>query len=208
MLDLYMEIQRLEGYMRIKQIPEEEIRIISSKARAELELEITSLLDKYKEEAKEIGDAKGLDNFVEQVTEIQIGSGFNIGTTSGKTDFTVPPFPMLPKLLKNAKVAKDGTLYKKIPMKQKTKVSSINAMKKMNSNLKRGSRNKASKKDERYSGGAPTDFRMATSKQDASTKWIHPGKEGNMGPVLADMNARLEAEIDNIIQQVIDKYRD
>ena len=49
-----------------------------------------------------------------------MGPSFEITTDSGRTDFSEPPFPMLPRLLKNAKVAKDGSLYKVIPIKNKT----------------------------------------------------------------------------------------
>lgn len=70
-------------------------------------------------EAKEIGDSRDLDKFTEELEINRFGSQPSIGTRSGQTDFSTPPFPMLPKLLKNAKIAKDGSRYKIIPIKKK-----------------------------------------------------------------------------------------
>ena len=51
------------------------------------------------------------------------------------------------------------------------------------------------------------DFRTASSKQDASTKWVHPGKKLDMTLTLMDINARMGLAIDDAIQEIMDKHR-
>ncbi len=61
---------------------------------------------------------------------------------------------------------------------------------------------KEAKKAEKDSSGE-VNFRTASSKQDANTKWVHPGKEGDMTKKLRDINARMGLAIDQIINRVI-----
>jgi len=148
-----------------------------------------------------------VDDFVQQLRATRFGSDYKIVTNSGQTDFTVPPFPMLPKLLKNAKVAKDGSLYKVIPVKQNPKkkraITTVDIMRQINESRRAS---KEAKKAEKDSSGE-VNFRTASSKQDANTKWVHPGKEGDMTQKLRDINARMGLAIDRIIQDTIDKHR-
>jgi hypothetical protein len=70
---------------------------------------------------------------------IRRGQAFEVVTKSGREDFSEPPFPMLPKLLKNGKTAKDGSIFKVIPLKEKSSTSSLavtteEAFKSINSN--------------------------------------------------------------------------
>lgn len=67
-------------------------------------------------EAEEAGLAIGALDFAAELQAIPTGDIFQITTDSGRTDFSEPPFPMLSRLLKNAKTAKDGSQYKHIPV--------------------------------------------------------------------------------------------
>jgi len=62
-------------------------------------------------------------------------------------------------------------------------------------------------KDAENNNEGEVNFRTASSKQDANTKWVHPGREGDMTQKLRDINARMGLAIDNIIQETIDKHR-
>lgn len=76
-------------------------------------------------------------SFVKEVMATRDGSLFKISTSSGRTDFSEPAFPMLPKILSSAKVSKDGSRYRRIPMRKKLNDSSMlktieNAVKQIN----------------------------------------------------------------------------
>lgn len=58
----------------------------------------------------------GCEEFLAELEVVENGPSWVIASTSGKTDFSIPARPMLPHLLKNAKVAKDGSQYKVIPV--------------------------------------------------------------------------------------------
>ena len=49
-------------------------------------------------------------------------------------------------------------------------------------------------------------FRTASSKQDPSSKWVHPGKHADMTSVLYNINAKLHDDIDILIQDTIRRY--
>lgn len=120
MLDPNTEIERLRQKLRFKNLSESIIDEICDEAALEISRVTSDLLADAMEEAVAAGqDAKSAD-FIEQIKAIRNGSSYQITTSSGKTDFSEAPFPMLPSLLKNAKVAKDGSLYKVIPIKQKS----------------------------------------------------------------------------------------
>jgi len=64
----------------------------------------------------------GADEFIEDMTIMQDGSGFGlISSHSGNLDYTRPEKRMLPNLLQNAKTSQDGHRYKVIPMHEKSK---------------------------------------------------------------------------------------
>ena len=119
MLDANAEIARLRQQLRLRNLPENIIDNICDEAVAEIS-EITSdlLADAMNEAVNAGGDAMSVE-FIDEIRAIRTGPSFQITTDSGHSDFSTSPFPMLPKLLKNAKIAKDGSLYKVIPIKQK-----------------------------------------------------------------------------------------
>lgn len=54
--------------------------------------------------------------FIEDMAVENVGGTYQIMTRSGRTDFSIPPFPMKESLLKNPKIAEDGSRYKTIPV--------------------------------------------------------------------------------------------
>lgn len=117
MIDANSEIQRLRQSLRFKNYSEAVIDSICDDVSAEISDLTTDILASAMSEAVSAGQSM---DFVQEIKTVRSGSTFDIATQSGKTDFSEAPFPMLPKMLQNAKVAKDGTLYKVIPVKQKT----------------------------------------------------------------------------------------
>ena len=118
MLDANAELQRLRSRLRFKNLSDKIIDEICDEASMQIQQMTADILADAMNEAVNAGADIPSVEFIDDIRSIRSGSTFDIITESGKTDYSEPPFPMLPSLLKNAKVAKDGSLYKVIPMKQ------------------------------------------------------------------------------------------
>ena len=238
MINIEFELDRLRADLRWKGYDFNDIDYVIELARNDIDATIEEILDNAMLEAAQIGEAIGADKFVDELQVMRDASSYRLGTASGKTDFSEPPFPMLPKLLKNAKTAKDGSRYKVIPIRRKTPtvdntralgteqtIGAINeARRQMRANRQMRSldptnrpsnfgeiRNRArhlrnENRNRVKPGGGGIDFRTASSKQDANTRWVNPGKDGDMRPVLNQINANLQQMIDDIITSVIAEY--
>ena len=129
MLDANAEIMRLRQRLRFKNLSESVIDSICDDAAREISDVTSDLLANAMNEAVNAGgDVMSID-FIDQIRAVRSGPSFQITTDSGNTDFSIAPFPMLPSLLKNAKIAKDGSLYKVIPIKQKKGTSNTGVAK-------------------------------------------------------------------------------
>lgn len=120
MLDARSEIDRLRQRLRMKNLSESVINSICDDASRDISIATSDILADAMTEAVNVGEDIASEDMINELKAVRTGPSFEIITDSGRTDFSEPPFPMLPKLLKNAKVAKDGSLYKVIPIKQKT----------------------------------------------------------------------------------------
>lgn len=128
MLDANMEIDKLRQRLRLKNLSENVISSICSDVARDISMSCTDLLADAMTEAVEAGaEAKSVD-FISELKVVQNSHEFTVGTDSGRHDFSEPPFPMLPRLLKNAKTAKDGSRYKVIPIRQKGQKSNTGRM--------------------------------------------------------------------------------
>jgi len=247
MLDANMEVEGLRQRLRLKNIDEQTINIVCSQVAEEISMASVDLLSGAMEDAVQAGESKKSFQFVSEVKVIQDSHSFRIGTDSGRTDFSEPPFPMLPKLLKNAKTAQDGSLYKVIPIRAKgnkagqsrTTVTTEAALKNINA-ARRTAKEERDARDKGFVGQlAPdalkgmstfaalqainearksfptmkqkstepvTSFRTASSKQDPAAMWVHPGKSVNMDTTLHDINSRLQYQLDDLINDTINRY--
>jgi len=232
MLTISDEINRLRNLYAMKGVPDDFINGISEEIDQTIRSEIYDVLDFAMQRAHEAGEDYRLEDFMNELTAVRIGDSYNITTDSGKTDFSTPPFPMLPKLLKNAKIAKDGSRYKVIPLSGKgtpglttqKAMGDLNRarheMKELRGHKKRDPSDKGEtfigmygkqrskhkddiQKNHVYSN---TQFRTVTSKQDANTQWVHPGKSGDMSDILKEINNDLQQQVQDIIQSVITQY--
>ena len=248
MLDANMEIDKLRGRLRFKNLNENIINVICHDVAMEISSASTDLLANAMEEAVQAGAGARSAKFISELKVSTGGGHFSIDTDSGHHDFSEPPFPMLPKLLKNAKTAKDGSQYKVIPIRSKgdtNKTGRIavtteaalkginearrmakeerdaraegfvgqlapNAMKGMDTFAALQAINEARKSFPSMAGDTKVRstepvmaFRTASSKQDASTKWVQPGIDANMSNVLHDINARLQDSLDRVIEQTV-----
>lgn len=119
MVDPKIELYRLRDSFRFKGLTEDEIDELCDLASSEIEEGILNAVYTAYQEALQAGVDVSAEEFVKEAKPVYTGNSFRIETDSGRTDFSEPPFPMLPKLLQSPKVAKDGSLYKKIPVGKK-----------------------------------------------------------------------------------------
>lgn len=120
MIDPNMEIRRLRTNLLMRRLPENVIDEVTELATKEISQAISEVISGGLEQAIAEGERVNATDFVAQLRAINVGSYFQVTTDSGQMDFSEPPWPMLPSLLKNAKTAKDGSRYKVIPIKEKT----------------------------------------------------------------------------------------
>jgi len=123
MLDARAEIDLLRQRLRMRNMSEDLADSICDDVAREISIVTSDLLADAMNDAVNLGGDVGSEEMIEELRAVRSGPSFEIITDSGKTDFSEPPFPMLPRFLKNAKVAADGSLYKVIPIKDKTQGS-------------------------------------------------------------------------------------
>lgn len=236
MIDANAEISRLRQRLRFKNLSEQIIDDICDEVARDISNITSDILADAIQSAVEAGSEAGSVAFIDEIKALRNGASFQISTDSGRTDFSEAPFPMLPKLLKNAKVAKDGSLYKTVPIKKSdsrvpattesamTAINSArNAAKEARDSIQAGSTSMdamkgmdtvaamqaMTKKRSPSRESIPstvTGFRTVSSKQDASTQWVNPGKKADMNEALQRINANLQDSIDRAIEDVIRRY--
>lgn len=124
MIDARFEIDKLKQVLRQKNMPESIIQGICNDAARDISSATTDLLADAMVDAVNAGGDVSSSQFVSEVLSVRSGHTFSVDTSSGKQDFSEPPFPMLPKLLKNAKISKEGEAYRVIPISNKSGPSS------------------------------------------------------------------------------------
>lgn len=205
----------------------ERARSMAEEAANEIKQAMQSIVEKAVYEAEDYGSSIGAEEFLAQI-KLDAGSGYlQISTDSGQTDFSQPPYPMLPWLLGNAKTAKDGSRYKIVPIggvSSKPKptpqardiASGLNAMATENTSATAMAESMASafgmgasasitERQRPFSEKKP-EFRTASSKQDASRQWVLPAKELDMTGTLMTLNAMIRSEVDKACDEIVNKY--
>ena len=235
-MDANFEIQKLKLRLRSAGYTDSEVDSICDGVASEISSKMADAVAEALSEAEALGLEKKAYDFIAELTAIRTGNTFIIGTDSGRTDYSEPPFPMLSRLLKNPKVAKDGSLYKRIPMgKKRSATSSDQVQQDRQVMLEVAKNNFAGKQtnsthtpditgatssyvnsydDLRYktdrnkSNQVKEDvtFKTASSKQNPQTQWVLPPKEQNMAGIIMNINANLQNALEEIVRQAIDKY--
>jgi hypothetical protein len=239
-MDANQELSNMRQRLRVEGYDSTDIEDIVAGATQLISEGITDVISDALNRAQQVGESMGAYDFLAQMRVINTGSSFAVTTDSGELDFSEPPFPMLPHLLKTAKTAKDGSQYKRIPI-QKNKgqrsvpASTAQAAERMRSSQETARAeilenvgqtadalamprafadastvNRPKGKKERYRNntpGGPVEFATASSKQDASTKWVIPEKNMDMTAAIADINSDLNRAIDEVIINITQNYR-
>lgn len=212
MLNIFLELERLKSTLLSQGIDPEHVDIIAANAEVEISLALKNRLDQAMEQAIQSGIQKDSADFINELRPRP--DAFVLETSSGQTDFTEPPLPMLDKLLaKNAKPLKDGSgVYKIIPVGK----SGDKAKSPIHTNIFDAQKALAA---ERYESslaqynkiipkGSKVNFRTATSKQNRATQWVLPEKPKDFTEDLADINNTLGSEYDSIVLNIIRNYEE
>lgn len=116
MVDPIVEVDRLKHSLRMAGLPITEVDEIGNLATQDIDSVVYQLVDVYMDRARDIVSQLGGQQLANEIRSVKRGPQFVITTDSGITDFSAPPFEMLPHLLKNGKIASDGSTYKVIPL--------------------------------------------------------------------------------------------
>lgn len=206
MINVFFELDRLRSHLMSKGVDDATVDLIVSKASQEIDTVVKVRGEAAVDEAVSIGAEKESADFI---NELRLDAmNFEVRTESGQLDFSEPPRPMLPFLLKNAKPIKDGSgVYKVIPVgkpgnKPKFSTNIIDEQRRIS--VERMEMAKTHAK-----AIAPTGskiFKTATSKQDPSSSWVQPAKEKNFTSDLAVINQNLQNSLDDSIYDIINTY--
>lgn len=209
-MNLFFEIERLRATLRSRGLSESQIEIIANKARTEIIAEFELHANEAMEQAVTSGVQQNSVDFINELRPNAIT--MELMTDSGNTEFTEPPFPMLPWLLKNAKPNKDGSgVYKVIPIGGPSK-SKPSIVGNIFDAQKQIMAQRAEDAKRQYDIVAPkksvTQFRTASSKQSATTQWVKPEKKADFTEELKNLNINLRESMNEIIARVISSYEE
>jgi hypothetical protein len=209
MINLLMELDYLKIILINKGFDEKTADSIIEKARSE----INSIIEQESGAAMQLAIEEGVEkesaDFINQLKLNRIN--LELTTESGNMDFSEPPKPMLPFLLRNAKPIKDGSgVYKIIPVgspssKPKPLVSSniYDAWK--HENAVRAEAAKVRRQNITPKGSV-ADFKTATSKQNSATQWVQPAKEKDFTESVDNINRQLSESLDDKIKSILQEY--
>lgn len=204
MVDIASEINRLRQSLLSLDIEFNEVEGICRQASSEIEQTMADIAENFLNYARELVLSVGGGDVVDQLEIVQRGEYPAITTNSGSTDFTVPELHMLPHLLKNAKMSKDGTLYKVIPIGHSNNrpkdifsaYQNVNQSRQM-ANINQRDMNKNKRE---------ITFRTATSKQDPGSQWVLPPRNYDIAMFLIDINSQLEVAVDSSVLDIVAVY--
>lgn len=146
------------------------------------------------------------------INELRLNAvNMELTTDSSNMDFSTPPYPNLANLLKGAKPMKDGSgVYKIIPIKEsgtRPKVSSniYDTHKQINAERYEVARERQRALTPKGSKGK-TQYRTATSKQNANSQWVIPAQNKDFSEDVKDINNELNKTMDDIVASIIQSY--
>lgn len=212
MVNVFLELERLKASLRSRGLEQDHVETIASKANEEISLALRDRLDNAMDLAIQSGVQKDSAEFINELRPRP--DAFMLETSSGMTDFTEPPFPMLDKLLsKGAKPMKDGSgVYKVIPVGKPSDKPRPPIHTNIFDAQKAISAERYEAATTQYNKIAPknskVNFRTATSKQNRATQWVLPEKPKDFTEDLAEINNLLGQEYDDLVLGIIRSYEE
>lgn len=212
MPNILFELDRLRTSLTNKGLDSETVERLVSKASNEIKQAFSEQGEAAMQLAIEAGVEKRSPDFINDLKMDEVN--MELTTMSNNFDFTEPPFPMLSKLLQggNIKPMKDGSgVYKVIPVGSQGKTRSA-----ISSNIydvqKALHASRLEEAKAQYSKVAPrgskSQFRTATSKQDANTQWVLPEQPKDFTEDVKNINSNLSDSMESIIKDIVSSYEE
>lgn len=209
MTNVLFELDRLRVTLKNRGLDPRTIETIINKAGREISEAFEQQGDSAMQLAIEAGVQQRSPEFI---NELQLDpNNMQLRTDSGNMEFSEPPYPMLSRLLQNAKPIKDGSgVYKVIPVgkpsdsRPQVSTNIYDAMKKVNAERIENARKQYSAISP--SGSKATQFRTATSKQDANSQWVIPAKTKDFSEDMQSINSELASTMESKIRDIIQSY--
>lgn len=209
MTNIVFELERLRVTLRNKGLDARAIETIVGKAGREISDAFDAEGEVAMQRAIEAGVEQRSPEFINEL--ILDPNNMALRTESGNMEFTEPPFPMLSRLLQNAKPIKDGSgVYKVIPVgapstdRPKVSTNIYDALKKVNAERAEAARKQYNAITPGGSKG--TQFRTATSKQDANSQWVKPAQTKDFGSEMKSINDELAKSMEEKIRDILQSY--
>lgn len=210
MINLFFELDRLRASLESKGLDKRTVDDIVDKARRDIQVAFEQAGKDAMLAAIEVGVAKRSSSFINEL--MLDGNTLELTTQSSNLNFSEPPFPMLPKLLKGGKPLKDGSgVYKVIPVgtpgdnRPKVSTNIYDAWKQNNARQAEVAAERIKKSAPK---GSKATFRTATSKQDPTKNWVMPAQEKDFTEEVKVINVDLEHKMAEIIAGIIREYEE
>ena len=211
MANISFELEKLRVTLRNKGLDATAIEKIVNKANREISNAFEEQGKSAMQQAVEAGVQQRSPEFINELTLNNMS--MEVSTDSGNMEFTDPPYPMLSKLLQNAKPIKDGSgVYKVIPVgassntRPKVSTNIYAAFKKINA--ERAENAKQQSNAIAPTGSRATQFRTATSKQDANSQWVKPSKTKDFTGDMQSINKELADTMEERIRDILRSYEE
>jgi len=211
MANISFELEKLRVTLRNKGLDATAIEKIVNKANREISNAFEEQGKSAMQQAVEAGVQQRSPEFINELTLNNMS--MEVSTDSGNMEFTDPPYPMLSKLLQNAKPIKDGSgVYKVIPVgassntRPKVSTNIYDAFKKINA--ERAENAKQQSNAIAPTGSRATQFRTATSKQDANSQWVKPSKTKDFTGDMQSINKELADTMEERIRDILRSYEE
>jgi hypothetical protein len=215
-------LNRLKGDLVSGGYSNNEVDDILREAAQEIDSETRGLVADAISQAEDAANSINATEFLDQIN-LNTSSGFiEISTDSGQLDFSTPPTPMLPWLLKGAKTSKSGNQYRVIPIGKsdgysvttKDVSAGITSVKNGASiadtaiAIAKDFGLSSSKIQRKIKDPSPaTAFRTASTSQEGTGAWVKKATEKDMRPAIDDINHQLRSKIEEVCITVTNRYR-
>lgn len=209
MINKEFELERLRSSLRGRGLDENVISMLVDKAGREIDDVMAERMSAAMDAAIQAGVDKNSSDFINNLRPKP--GAFQLETASGETDFTTPPFPMLPRLLAGAKPIADGSgVYKVIPVgkpgnKPPIAANIFDAQKAISAERMESAKRQYNKV---APNGSKQEYRTATSKQSEATQWVQPPKEADFTADMLDINKGLEQDLQDVVLDIIRDYEE
>lgn len=192
MHDISIYIKQLRDELAAMDLDDLYIDSLCREAEYDIDRDMQRVIDDVQESCDQI--EKQYSGLV-RISVVNMGHGYEV-IAMPADHVTIPEKNMLPSLLKNAKIAKDGSLYKVIPIGKKSTTSIVDA-------FRRGYKDSATPKTD----SAKQEFRTASSKQDATRQWVTPARDIDVSQEVDALNVYIREQMDQIIDSTLSTIR-